>query len=106
MTSNQQAADWAIKCGSRPDSRGPQRKWLAIEPGTSETLVTFECGHTGHFNPIYDYKLDPTHRCHDCGRETLALYDAVLKPFGLANPFKCGFCGEVYEYGDPNHSHN
>lgn len=22
------------------------------------------------------------------------------------SPFKCLFCGEVYEYGDPNHSHN
>lgn len=22
------------------------------------------------------------------------------------SPFKCLFCGEVYEYGDVNHSHN
>ena len=24
----------------------------------------------------------------------------------IVNPFKCAFCGEVYESGNPSHSHN
>ena len=36
------------------------------------------------------------------GDVCLSISDAGL----IANPFKCLFCGETYEYGDPNHTHN
>jgi hypothetical protein len=51
------------------DPRGPHRKWLKIERGTSSTLVTLECGHVAKLNPIYDYSLDPTCRCFQCGED-------------------------------------
>lgn len=61
---------------NRPDPRGPHKRWVTIQDGTSETLVTFECGHVGRFNQIFDYSLDAEHRCFDCGRLELAAYDA------------------------------
>lgn len=33
-------------------------------------------------------------------------FEVVGLPAKLANSFKCTFCGDVYEYGDPKHSHN
>lgn len=32
--------------------------------------------------------------------------EQVAAPAPFKDPFKCPFCGETYEYGDPNHSHN
>jgi hypothetical protein len=71
---NRQAAERAAKWNSRPDYRGPERAYTRIEEGTSETLVYFVCGHVGRFNPIFDYSLDPTHKCSDCGKEQIEEY--------------------------------
>ena len=37
-------------------------------------------------------------------RKTECVTTATPSP--IANPFKCLFCGETYEYGASNHTHN
>ena len=48
------------------DPRGPFRKVISTQWTTKATLITFECGHVGQFNPIYTYDA-PEYRCFDCG---------------------------------------
>lgn len=48
------------------DPRGPFRKVVSVEWTPKMVLITFECGHVGHFNQIYTYDA-PEYRCFNCG---------------------------------------
>lgn len=48
------------------DPRGPDRTIVAVEPTASETRVTLDCGHIGHANQIYSYRIGDTYRCFAC----------------------------------------
>lgn len=48
------------------DPRGPLRTVLAVEERTDTTLVTLICGHVGHFNQTWRYRVGDEHRCFAC----------------------------------------
>ncbi len=55
------------------DPRGPERLIVSVEPGTSATLVTLDCGHMNEWNQTMSYRVGDRGRCLKCQRIQAAL---------------------------------